>query len=173
MAWAALVVLLLTMTAPAQIHTLHSKSKDQYKHQVENLEQAWRTAEIASDADAMSKLLSDDYYGITLTGQVVTKTQQLDRMHNRRTTLSRIYLSDTHVKLIGSAAIVTSLAEVEGTNDDTPVHGLFRYTRIYSRSPAGAWKITHFEATRVGPSPPNGSRPSEDMRPREDTPKPD
>jgi ketosteroid isomerase-like protein len=172
-AWATLATILITLTAQAQINNLHPKRHDQIKHQVEKMELEWRDAELADDVEAMSKLLSDDYYGITLTGQVVTKTQQLDRMHNRRTTLSRIYLSDTHVKLIGSAAIVTSLAEVEGTNDDTPVHGLFRYTRIYSRSPAGAWKITHFEATRVGPSPPNGSRPSEDMRPREDTPKPD
>jgi len=172
MAWAALVVLLLTMTAPAQIHTLHSKSKDQYKHQVENLEQAWRTAEIASDADAMSKLLSDDYYGITLTGQVVTKTQQLERLRSKRTTLSRIDLSDTHVKLVGTAAIVTSLAEVEGTNDDAPMHGTFRYTRVYSRTASG-WKITHFEATRVGPPPPNDNHRHHDPPAHDPTQKPE
>ena len=58
----------------------HPKRNDQYKHQVEKLEQAWRTAQLNDDVDAMDKLLSDDYVGITMTGQVVTKTQQLDRM---------------------------------------------------------------------------------------------
>ena len=161
-AWAMFATILLTLTAQAQINNLHPKRHDQLKHQVEKMELEWRDAELAADVDTMSKLLSDDYYGINLTGQVVTKTQQLDRMHNRRTTLTRIDLSDTHVKLIGAVAIVTSMAEVEGTNDDTPMHGVFRYTRVYSRSPSGIWKITHFEATRVGPLPPNrGLQPQE------------
>jgi ketosteroid isomerase-like protein len=172
-AWATLATILLTLTAQAQINNLHPKRHDQLKHQVEKIELEWRNAELADDVDAMSKLLSDDYYGITLSGQVVTKTQQLNRMRNRRTTLTRIDLSDTHVKLIGAAAIVTSLAEVEGTNDDAPMHGTFRYTRVYSRSPSGVWKITHFEATRVGPPPPNGGTPSENKHPREDAPKPE
>jgi len=32
----------------------------------------------------MDKLLSDDYIGITMTGQVNTKAQQLDRMRMHR-----------------------------------------------------------------------------------------
>jgi len=47
-------------------------------------------------------------------------------------------------------AVVTSLAEVDGTNDGTPMHGNYRYMRVYSRLPSGTWKITNFEATRVG-----------------------
>ena len=35
-----------------------------------------------------------------------------------------------------------------------PMHGTYRYTRVYSRLPSGTWKITNFEATRVGPAPP-------------------
>jgi ketosteroid isomerase-like protein len=53
------------------------------------------------------------------------------------------------VKLVGSIAIVTSRAEVEGINDGTPVKGTFRYTRVYQRLPSGVWKITSFEATHV------------------------
>jgi hypothetical protein len=55
------------------------------------------------------------------------------------------------IKLIGQrAAIVTSLARVEGTNDGRPLHGNFRYTRVYQRLPGTTtWRITSFEATRV------------------------
>jgi ketosteroid isomerase-like protein len=147
--WVVLAAMALSPTARAD--GPHPKRKDQYKHQVERLEEVWRTAELASDADAMDKLLSDDYVGITMNGQVVTKMQQLDRMRSRRMELSRIELMDVHVKLIGTTAIVTSLAEIEGTNDGTPMHGNYRYTRVYSRMPSGTWKITNFEATRVGP----------------------
>jgi ketosteroid isomerase-like protein len=146
----------------------HPKRKDEYKHQVEKLEEIWRTAQISGDVTAMDKLLSDDYVGITMTGQVVTKMQQLDRLQRRSLVLNKIDLDDMKVKIIGTTAIVTSLAEVDGTNDGTPMHGTFRSTMVYSRQPAGGWKITNFEATRVGPA-----ADPENRRPRHGGPKPD
>jgi ketosteroid isomerase-like protein len=128
--------------------------KDFYKQQVEQLEQTWRTAQLNGDVATMDKLLSDDYVGISMTGQVVTKMQQLDRMRNRELVLTKIVLDDLKVKLIGTTAIVTCLADIEGTNEGATVHGTYRYTRVYTRLPSGAWKITNFEATRVGPPPP-------------------
>ena len=100
----------------------------------------------------MGKLLSDDFVGINMSGQVVTKMQLLDRMRRRRMVLTRLDLDDVHVKLIGQTAIVTSLANVEGTNEGVAMHGTFRYTRVYLRVASGAWQITNYEATRVGHS---------------------
>jgi ketosteroid isomerase-like protein len=142
---------LFTLALPARAERPHPKRHDQYKHQVEQLEEAWRTAEIAGDADAMDQLLSDDYVGITMAGQVVTKSQQLERMRKRSLVIAKMEFEDVKVKLIGSTAIVTCLSDVEGTNEGDPMHGMFRYTRVYSRLPSGTWKITNFEATRVGP----------------------
>ncbi len=127
---------------------LHEK-KHAAKQQVEALEEQWRQAQLGGDVATMDKLLSDDYIGISMTGQVNTKTQQLDRMRAHKIALTRLDLGERQVKLIGSIAIVTSRAEVEGTNDGAPLHGTFRYTRVYQRLPSGAWKITSFEATRV------------------------
>ncbi len=116
----------------------------------------------------MDKLLSDDYVGITMSGQVVTKTQQLDRLRTRTLVLTKIQLDDVKVKLIGTTAFVTSHAEVEGTDDGTPTHGNYRYTRVYTRLPSGTWQITNFEATRVGLPPQRASK-----RPATDNPKPE
>jgi ketosteroid isomerase-like protein len=155
-----LLALAIACALPALADGPHPKRHDQYKHQVEKLEEVWRTAELNGDVDAMDKLLSDDYVGITMSGQIVTKGQQLDRMRNRNLVLSKIELDDVKVKLIGSTAVVTSLAQVEGTNEGAPVHGTYRYTRVYTRLPSGSWKITNFEATRVGPPPaPDETRP--------------
>ena len=63
--------------------------------------------------------------------------------------MTRIDLSEVKVKLVGSVAIVTSLAQIEGTNDGNVVSGMYRYTRVYQRLPSGVWKITNFEATRL------------------------
>jgi ketosteroid isomerase-like protein len=151
---AALVLLAgAAFALAARADAPHPKRKDEYKHQVEKLEEVWRTAQLNADVDAMDKLLSDDYVGITMTGQVVTKTQQLDRLRNRNVVLTKIELSDVKVRISGTTAVVTSLADVDGTNDGEPMHGMYRYTRVYSRLPSGMWKITNFEATRVGPEP--------------------
>jgi ketosteroid isomerase-like protein len=136
---------------------LHEKKHDA-KRQVEALEEQWRQAQLIGDVATMDKLLSDDYIGITMTGQVNTKTQQLDRMRMHKVALTKLDLGDRQVKLVGSIAIVTSRAEVEGTNEGAPVKGTYRYTRVYQRLPSGAWKITSFEATRV-PGPKNPAEP--------------
>jgi len=127
---------------------LHEKKHDA-KKQVEALEEQWRVAQLQGDVAAMDKLLSDDYIGISMTGQVNTKAQQLDRVRSHKFILTRLDLGELQIKLVGSIAIVTSQAQVEGTNEGAPVQGTFRYTRVYQRLPSGVWKITSFEATRV------------------------
>jgi ketosteroid isomerase-like protein len=144
------------------------EKKHAAKQQVEALEEQWRQAQLGGDVAAMDKLLADDYIGISMTGQVNTKEQQLDRMRLHKVALTKLDLGDRQVKLIGSIAIVTSRAEVEGTNEGASVKGTYRYTRVYQRLPSGVWKITSFEATRVP-----GSRNATDSRntTREATPK--
>jgi len=155
------VLVVAALTLPARADGPHPKRHDQYKRQVEKLEDVWRTAQLSGDVAAIDQLLSDDYVGITMSGQVVTKMQQLDRMRNRTMVLSKYELTDRKVKLIGTTAVVTSLAEIEGSNDGQPIHGTFRSTRVYTRLPSGGWKVTNFEATRVGPPPRREGTPPE------------
>jgi ketosteroid isomerase-like protein len=146
-------------SAMAQANVPHPRlKKEEFKHQVEQMEDAWRLAQLNGDAQAMDKLLSEDYVGITMNGQVVTKMQQLDRIRNRQLIVTKMDVDDVKVKLIGTTAVVTSLAVVEGTSDGASVRGTYRSTRVYSRSPSGVWKITNFEATRVGQPPPPSRR---------------
>lgn len=135
-------------------HALHERKHDA-KKQVEALEEQWRTARLTGDVAVMDKMLSDDYIGISMTGQVSTKAQQLERVRAHRVVLTKIDLGEMQIKLVGAIAIVTSRADVSGTNDGVAVGGTYRYTRVYQRQPSGLWKITSFEATRV---------PSRDMR---------
>jgi ketosteroid isomerase-like protein len=138
-------------SSPAAAKSPHPQKKPDYKRQVEQLEELWRIAQLNDDVAQMDRLLSDDYVGITLNGQVVTKAQQLERTRTRQLVLTNIQLNDLKIKLIGSTAVVTSEANVDGSNEGTPIHGTYRYTRVYTRVPGAGWKITNFEATRVGP----------------------
>lgn len=143
-AWVALVGVIPAQAAAPR----HAKGHDS-KQQVEQLEEQWRIAQLNGDVATMDKLLSDDYIGISLNGQVNTKAQQLERTRTQRIALTRIDLSDMKVKFIGTIAIVTSRADIEGTADSAPIKGVYRYTRVYQRLSSGAWKITSFEATRM------------------------
>lgn len=120
------------------------------KDEVINLENQWVRAQTQDDVSAMDKLLSTDFLGITASGDVVTKAQQLDRMRNRDVVIRSLQISDVRVKLLGQhAASVTSLAQIDGTADGHPLAGSFRYTHVYQRMANGMWTITNFEATRV------------------------
>lgn len=155
---AALSAALLLATLPhafaqKQQHHEHKRTE---RTQIIALEQQWRQAALSNDIPAMDKLLSDDYLGITATGEVLTKTQQLDHMHDGKLSISRLDISESKIKLIGKIAIVTCLAHVEGNNDGEPLHGAYRYTRVYQRMPSGSWKVTSFEVTpAVGPRSPS------------------
>lgn len=123
--------------------------KQEFKRQIADLEQQWRIATLTADLPLMDRLLSEDYVGISMTGQVNTKAMQLERLRKSTLVINKIYLSDLRIKLVGSVAIVTSRAEVEGVNDGVSMNGTFRYIRVYQRLPSGVWKITNFEPTRV------------------------
>jgi ketosteroid isomerase-like protein len=125
--------------------------------QVQQLEEQWRQAMLTDDVPSMDKLLSDDYLGVTASGDMVTKMQQLERMRNRQIVFTKLDLSEMKFKLIGQIAIVTSLSQIEAVVDGKTIDGQFRNTRIYQRLSSGAWKITSFEATRVAP----GFRPAQ------------
>jgi ketosteroid isomerase-like protein len=142
--------------------------KHDLKMEVEGMEEEWREAQIAGDVGAMDKLLSDDYIGISMNGEVNNKAQQLDRLRTRSLVLTKIDTSDVKVKLLGRVAIVTSLATVAGTNQGVPLNGMYRYTRVYQRLPNGEWKITNFELTRV-PAHGRFHQDPEDVAPRSGT----
>jgi ketosteroid isomerase-like protein len=141
---ALLVAALPHASAQDNAHREHKRAE---RAQIVALEKEWQKAALADDFPAMDKLLSDDYLGITATGEVLTKTQQLARMRDRKFMLTKLEISDTRIKLVGNIAIVTCLAQVEGTSEDEALHGAYRYTRVYQRLSGNVWKVTNFEIT--------------------------
>ena len=123
------------------------------------MEEKWKDATVKGDVTAMDHLLAEDFVGISWTGEVNTKDMQLDRLRNRTLVVRKMELSDSKIKIVGPVAIVTSRAEIDATSDGRDATGAYRYTRVYQRTPAGTWKITSFEATRI----PNPDRERERM----------
>lgn len=145
----SLLFLALVVSGPAASASHHGENKHDYKQEIEKLEETWRTAQVAGDIPTLDKLMSEDYVGISMSGQVNTKSQQLSRVRDRSFVLTRIDLEDIKIKLLGEVAIVTVKAAVEGTSEGVSMNGKYRYTRVYQHLPSGGWKVTNFEATRI------------------------
>jgi ketosteroid isomerase-like protein len=149
MRWLVVVGLICWFGSASALAQHHERKRIE-RAEISLLEEKWRQAQLAEDIPTMDRLLADEFLGITAAGQVVTKAQQLDRMRTHHLTLKQLDISDTKMKISGNLAVVTSLAHLDGSADGKPLHGDFRYTRVYHRIGRGDWKITNFEATRVG-----------------------
>jgi ketosteroid isomerase-like protein len=119
------------------------------RHEIEQLEEAWRNAMLKSDTAAMGVLLSNDYIAITASGTLQNKDEALANLRTRRVHLTALSVSDRKVRFYGTTALVNSLAEVQGTTPDGDVSGAYRYTRVYVRDAQGKWKIVSFEASHI------------------------
>jgi ketosteroid isomerase-like protein len=119
------------------------------RHEIDQLEETWRTAVMNRDASAMDGLLSEDYMGITANGTLQTKEQALANLRIARAHINALDVSDRRVRFYGLTAVVTSLATVEANTGEADISGSFRYTRVYVRNPLGQWKIVSFEASRI------------------------
>lgn len=162
-----LIVALVSLAlAPASHASVHRTPRHKFRQQIVELEEQWRTSALKADIPTLDRMLSDDYVGISWTGQVSTKATQIENFRSRSFVITRLDLSELKLKIVGTVAIVTRRAHLEGINNGTPVNGVFLYTRVYQRLPQGIWKITNFEATRspnvpVPPPGPEGPPPPE------------
>lgn len=119
------------------------------KHEIDHLEDFWRNAILKRDATALASLLSDDYIGITASGTLQSKDETLTNLRSGVTQFTKLDFSDRKVRFYGQTAVVTSRAEVTGTNTNGEVSGSYRYTRVYVRDAKGIFRIVSFEASRI------------------------
>jgi ketosteroid isomerase-like protein len=123
--------------------------KHESRHEIDQLEEAWRDAVLKSDTALMDSLLADDFMAISANGTLQTKEETLAKLSNGRRHYTSLELSDRKMRFYGTTALVTSLAHVTGSSADGEISGDFRYTRVYVRNAQGKWKIVSFEASRI------------------------
>jgi ketosteroid isomerase-like protein len=142
-------VLVLGMCA-SLLHAEQPKiHKHESRHEIDQLEEAWRLAVLKSDTTAMNALLADDFMAITANGTLQTRDETLANLSSDRFHITTLEVSERKVRFYGQTALVTSVAAVVGTNAQGEFSGSFRYTRVYAQDPQGRWKIVSFEASRI------------------------
>jgi ketosteroid isomerase-like protein len=132
---------------PAMAALPHHANHELHK-EIEGLEMQWRQAQLNNDVSVMDRLLADDYIGISASGTIETKTEALALRRAGTLHITNLDLNDLKVRVYGDTAVVTSRAELQGTNGARDISGEYRYTRVYNRR-FGQWKIVSFEASRI------------------------
>jgi len=145
----ALLALGAIAAAVAQQPGMPRSQKHESRHEIDQLEEAWREAVLKSNAAQMEGLLADDYMAITSSGTLQTKEQAIDNLRSGKTHFTQLEFSDRKVRFYGTTALVTSVAEVQGSTSDGDISGSYRYTRVYVRDPQRAWKVVSFEVSRI------------------------
>jgi ketosteroid isomerase-like protein len=135
--------------AAPQPGTMPKGQRHESRREIDQLEEAWRNAVLKADIPAMNSLLADDYMAITPNGTLQTKEQALANLRSGVTRIASLEVSDRRVRFYGTTALVTSQADVSGTNAMGDFSGTYRYTRVYVRNAQEKWKIVSFEANRV------------------------
>jgi ketosteroid isomerase-like protein len=123
--------------------------KHERRHEIDRLEDAWRDALMKLNTAQMEKLLADDYLAITASGTLQTREEALASMRAGQMHFTTLDISDRKVRFYGTTALVTSVAEVQGTTADGDLSGSYRYTHVYVRDAQAAWKIVSFEASKI------------------------
>ena len=143
------LLVLVSISLCAQQQGMPRSQKHESKHEIDQLEEVWRQAELKANTTALANLLADDYMAITSSGTLQTKDQALSNLRSGQTHFTALEFSERKVRFYGTTAVVTSIAQVNGVSPDGEVTGSYRYTRVYVRDPRGKWKIVSFEASRI------------------------
>ena len=146
---ALLMLLALSADATQQTPGMPRAQRHESRHEIDQLEQTWRDAILHRNASAMEGLLADDYIAITANGTLQSKEQTLANLRTGTSKFTSIEFSDRKVRFYGQTALVTSRAEVKGSNPEGDFSGSYRYTRVYVRNEQGKWKVVSFEASRI------------------------
>jgi ketosteroid isomerase-like protein len=113
---------------------------------VAHLDEQFQAAVKTNDADAMDKILADDFILVTGSGKIFNKQQSLDEARSRSTIYEHQEDTDRIVRVWGDTAVVTAKLWIKGVRDGKPIDYTLWFSDTYVRTPAG-WKYVLGQAS--------------------------
>jgi ketosteroid isomerase-like protein len=92
------------------------------------------------DEESLDELLHDELLFVIPTGQVITKSEDMEAIRSGKLVADSVVASDRKVNVIGDTAIVSLQMEMKGRYAGQPFEGRFRYIRVWKQF-GSAWKV--------------------------------
>jgi hypothetical protein len=99
-----------------------------------------REAMLSGDVELLDSILVDDLIFTNQDGQRLSKADDLAAHRSGRLKITKLDISNQHVRPSGTCAIVAIAANVAGSFDGHRFVGLFSYTRVW-QNVGGNWKV--------------------------------
>lgn len=110
------------------------------KHEIIEVEEKLKEAMLNSDIASLDELLSSNLLFTNHIGVLVSKEEDLNAHATKLFEFSSLELSDYQIRALGSSAVVSVKAEIQGTYNQQPANGTFRFTRVWSNI-SGKWQV--------------------------------
>ena len=117
--------------------------------EIKACEEELKEAMLKSDTELLDRLLSPDLIFTNHLGQLMTKEDDLNAHRSGLVKIDRIELGDLQIKSMGSIAVVTVQARIQGSYRGESSENEFRFTRVWSKNANNNWQIAVAHSTLV------------------------
>ena len=104
--------------------------------------------ELRRDADALARLITDDYIGIDPSGSLINKATSVGRYLREDFALHEHGISEVVVKVLGETALEIGIMRLQGRLADFQFGGRYRYTHFWRKTEQG-WKVRASQLTPI------------------------
>ena len=132
---------------PAVLLSTHAAAF-QVERAIEALEDKRYEAMKRADREALEQLLADDLTYVHTSGRVETKSQFINSIESGEILYRSIDREDVQVRIYGSTAVVTGLANVTVELRGRVEHLRIRFIDVYVRQ-NGRWNMVAWQSTRL------------------------
>ncbi|OEK00128.1 hypothetical protein BFP97_00735 [Roseivirga sp. 4D4] len=108
-----------------------------YKEQVIDAEELLKKAMIQADCALLETLLHDEMSFAIPTGEVITKSQELQNYRSGQMKVHDLQTSDQEISEMGETVSVSVLAHLRGSYQENPIQGKFRFIRFWKMTSEG------------------------------------
>jgi ketosteroid isomerase-like protein len=124
-------------------------AQDAVTQELLRLEDAWGKAELAKDADALGRLLAEDFLATGADGTVKDKLHYLDEIRSNPGEYVSGQDSDLKVRIYGNTAVDTGLWTETVTVGSGMQTERYRWTSVWIRQADGKWLCVTMQTVRL------------------------
>ena len=139
----------LLATVPVQAE----ESVAEIQKTVAALDTAYQAAVERNDAEAMDRILADDFVLVVGRGATFTKADLLAQAREKTVIYEHQEDSQQTVRVWGQTAVVTALLWIKGTKEGKPIERKLWFSDTYVRTPSG-WRYVFGQASLPLPDAP-------------------
>ena len=129
------------------------ESVAEIQKQIAALDTAYQAAVAANDAEAMDRILADDFILVNGKGMTFTKADLLREAREKTVIYERQDDSQQTVRVWGDTAVVTALLWLKGTREGQPIERKLWFSDTYVRTKCG-WRYAFGQASLPLPDEP-------------------